>query len=428
MKKIISLFLATVLIISLAACAFADDLPFKGRTVSIAFDSSDLNDAYQAEFDLFSEKTGATVEVELLSSNSQEATNGLVLRAANGNLPDIFQLSLGSQEDLFDPANNLFELEGYEFMDNVVDAFKDAARNNLEGKLYAVPARAANVAGIFFNKNVIAELGIDLPETWAEFLEVCEWIRDNTDMDAVFQPCSNSAGKQIPFLAQNAYVLHEDPDFSARYTAKEINLSDNAAMVRAMTKMEDLAKMGVQNLDPLSGTMDDAALALCEGTAAFVICRTNIMSSVEIVAPEQYNDLGFIPYPDEDADYRAVTMWMPTGWHMAKNAKDPEVALALLEFLTTPEAIEAYCNTSIPVGSFMVKGVDLPDNCADAVKEAQMWSEKAGVPNIDYTCAIVGQNRPTIFSTIITGDVSAEEGMKQLEADYQLYAEQKGIW
>ena len=56
-----------------------------------------------------------------------------------------------------------------------------------------------------------------------------------------------------------------------------------------------------------------------------------------------------------------VATWMPVGWVLNKNvsSEKEECALALLEFLTTEEAVNAYCTKTTPTGAFMLNGVCL---------------------------------------------------------------------
>ena len=67
MKRILALIIAATLLISLAAVsAFADEPSYKGRSITVTFESSENNDAYQAEIDAFCAKYGCDVDVEIL--------------------------------------------------------------------------------------------------------------------------------------------------------------------------------------------------------------------------------------------------------------------------------------------------------------------------------------------------------------------------
>ena len=450
MKKLIALLLALVMVIGLVACGAKEDAPvadapvadqpaadndagqedvnpYAGKTVTVAFESSEVNDAYQAQMDAFAAKYGCNVEVEILSGDATEANNTLYLRAATGNLPDIFKMSIGALANNLDPENNLVDLANVSFKGNMTEAYINAATDD-NGHLWAVPTTTSNVAGVFYNKTVFNDLGLEIPTTWAEFLDTCKWIRENTDMDPVSNPYDGAAGKQITYLAQYYYIQEENPDFASQYMNQELDLGDSPALMNGLQKLYDLYQYGYQNADPLSTSLEDSARAICEGTAAFVICRTNIMPSVQTVAPEKYNDIGFFPVPDETADVRGVATWMPQGWYLSQTCEEQELAMLLLEYLTTPEAVEVYCTKVIPTGAFMLHNVTLPDTVSTAVIEAQEWVSKASTPVMEYFVSIKGGNLPDLLAMVGTGELTPEEAIEQIEADFRLNAEQNGIW
>ena len=428
MKKILALIIAATLLISIAAVsAFADEPSYKGRSITVTFESSENNDAYQAEIDAFCAKYGCDVDVEILSADAKEANNTLFLRAATGNLPDILKMSVGSLANNLDPENNIQDLADYPFIDNLVDGFKDAA-SGANGQIWAVPTNTANVAGVFYNKEVLKELNIELPKTWDEFIDTCLWIKENTDLEPISNPYDGGAGKQITYLASYFYIRQENENFVDQYVAREINLHDSTALMDALNKIYQQWELGIQNEDPLSTSLEDSAIAICEGKAAFVICRTNIMSIVETASPEHLNDIGFFPLPGKDADARGVAVWMPQGWYMSSDSQDPELALLFLEFMTTPEAVDAYCSQITPTGAFMLKGVDLPDTVSTAVIEAQEWASTSSTPVMEYYLPFKGANLPNILAMLGTGEITPEVAVEQIEADFELNAIQNGYW
>ena len=451
MKKMLALLLALVMVLSLVACGKAEapaadapadapaDVPadapvqpdpeasYEGRTISMAFTSTEFNDAYLAQIAAFEEKYGCKVDVEILSSDSNEATNSIILRSSMGELPDIFRLSVGAVTLKLDPANTLVDLSGYDFVENISEAYI-AAASDAEGHLYATPADTAKVAGVFYNKAVFNELGLEIPTTWDEFLDVCVWIRDNTDMDPVSNPFDGTAGKQIAFFNQFYYVHEENENWVDQYVAREMTMFDSPAWVRGLQRLEDMYELDIQNADPMSTSLEDSARAICDGTAAFVFCRTNILTSVMNVAPDKINDIGFFPLPDVDPNVRGVATWMPTGWHMAQTCEDKELAALLLEYLTTPEAVDVFCATITPTGPIMLKNVELPADVAPVVLEAQEWSNKAGWPVMEYFMSFYSVNLPDLLTMVLTGELTVEEAIPLIEADYELAAIQQGVW
>lgn len=401
----------------------------EGVTLQVAHNLTDSNaDSFEEQFRVFEEKTGCKVEVERLSSDADEMESVLLVRAATGNLPDIWVNSVGAKLEAMSPKENCYDLSGEAWVTERINKdYLSIVTDADNGMVYGVPSMPSNVAGVFYNKKVYEELNLPIPATWEEFLENCQIIKDTTDKNPVMSQYSNPSGCQILFLSQYFYVREEEPDFAQKYTNREIELHESDAYMRGLTKMYDIWEKGYQNDNPLEISWEDAAQAIAEGSSVHIFCRTNIMSTVATVAPDAVEDIGFFPLPDEDASGLGVGTWMPAAWCISKNSGNTEAAVALLEFLTTNEGIDAYCTKTTPTGAFMLNGVELPDTVSGAVKEAQEWAGKASTPVMEYYCNIKGSNMATILSMVGTGQYTPEEAIAEIEADNAIDAQQKEI-
>lgn len=404
---------------------------FEGVTLNIAHSTTgEVGDALQAQLDAFCELTGCKIEVELLSSNSEESVYTLEVRAATGNLPDLFQSSIGAQLDKLDPAANIYDLSGQDWIyKNVTSSYLDLVSDADTGAVYCIPLTTSNVAGCFYNKKVYEDLKLEIPLTWEEFLGNCEIIKTQTSKVPVVTPYSDGAGSQILFLSQYFYVHQEDPDFADKYTNKEIDLHDSETFMRGLYKLNDLYAKQYQSEDPLAVSFEKSATDLANGDAVMTFSRTNILSTLSNVAPDKIDDIGFFPLPDTSADVRGVATWMPVAWCMSKTiAPEKEAcALALMEYLTTSEAIDAYCEVTVPTGAFMLNGVELPDTIAAAAREAQEWVAKSSTSVMEYSCNIKGSNMVTILQMAETGEYTPEEAISEIEKDNAIDARQKGV-
>lgn len=404
---------------------------FSGVTLNIAHSTTgEVGDALQAQLDAFEELTGAKIEVELLSSNSEESVYTLEVRAATGNLPDVFQSSIGAQLDKLDPAENIYDLSGQDWIrENVASSYIDLVSDKDTGAVYCIPLTTSNVAGCFYNKKVYEELKLDIPATWEEFLANCETIKTETDKVPVVTPYSDGAGAQILFLSQYFYVWNENPDFADQYTNREVELHDSETYMRGLRKLNDLYEKGYQSEDPLAVSFEQSAIDLANGDAVMTFSRTNIMATLSNVAPDHVEDIGFFPLPDESSDVVGVATWMPVAWCVSKNV-DPEkeaCALALMEYLTTAEAVEKYCEVTTPTGAFMLNNVTLPDTISSAAKQAQEWVAKSSTSVMEYSCNIKGSNMVTILQMLETGEYTPEEAIEEIEKDNAIDAQQKGV-
>lgn len=446
MKKIISLLLVLVMILGLVACGKADApaadnsnadkpadaavadgdaRPFEGRTLTIAHGHHAYADAYNAQFAAFEEKYGCTIEVEMLSENADEQETVMLTRAATGTLPDVFPSNVGAKLQEFDPASNILDLSGQPFLESVVEDFLPAV-DGPNGEIYGVPSRTVNVAGVFYNKRVYEELGLEIPMTWDEFLANCEVIKQS-NITPIAAAYDAAAGRQILFLSQYYYVKNENPDFAQQYQNREVELHENESYVRGAEKLAQIYELGYINDDPLAMSFDDSAIAIAEGTAVHTFARTNLISQVVSLCPDYIDDVGFFPLPDQDADTRGVAVWLPTCWCISKNSENQDIALALLEFLISDEGLAAYSGAITMAGAFAIKGATLPEGVPSAIVEAQDWVSIASATVMEYDCDIKGPNMSSFLAMVGTGDLTPAEGIAEIEADNAIDAQQKGL-
>lgn len=449
MKKVLALILALLLVCSMVACAPKDtaeesqdqtstdaadtgdtteesgDTSFEGKTLTLMMSMSESNatDGYYAQIEAFEQKYGCTVEVESIPGGD-EGENIKLVRLATGGLADIYMASIGAKLTEFDPVNNCMDISGEDWCDNIADGYREVG--TYDGGVYITPADTSNAAGVLYNTKVFDELGLEIPKTWDEFLECCQTIKD-AGIIPIAAPYDKTTNTQIPYLMNYYYVQLETPGFAEMYTNREINLDESPAFVRGLQKLYDMANLGYVNEDCLSTGMDECSVMLGEGTAAMMVIRTNILTTMENNCPDKIADIDFFPLPDTDPEQRGISYWLPMGWVINKEAKEPELAKAFCEFVTTQEGIDAYTSAVTPAGTFMVKGVSLGDNAYQALKTAQEWVDTASCPVMEYFCPIKGSNQATITSMVCTAEITAEEAVQQIMEDNIVDAQQKGI-
>lgn len=222
---------------------------YEGVTLQVAHNLTDSNaDSFEEQFRIFEEKTGCKVEVERLSSDADEMESVLLVRAATGNLPDVWVNSVGAKLEAMSPKENCYDLSGEAWVTERVNKdYLSIVTDADNGMIYGVPSMPSNVAGVFYNKKVYEELNLPIPATWEEFLENCQVIKDTTDKNPVMSQYSNPSGCQILFLSRYYYVRDDEPDFARKYTNREIELHESDAYMRGLTKMYDIWEKGYQN-------------------------------------------------------------------------------------------------------------------------------------------------------------------------------------
>ncbi len=169
---------------------------------------------------------GVTVKLETRAQGT-DGDNVVKTKLATGEMEDVFQYNSGSLMAALDPANNMVDLTNESYQSSISDAFKTAV--SVDGKIYGVPLGSNNGGGILYNKQVYADLGLEVPLTWDEFMANNAKIKE-AGIDPVIQTYGETWTSQLLVLADFHNIMAEDPDWAEKYTAGDAKYVDQPAL------------------------------------------------------------------------------------------------------------------------------------------------------------------------------------------------------
>jgi raffinose/stachyose/melibiose transport system substrate-binding protein len=107
-----------------------------------------------------------TVTVETHPSGG-EADNLIKTRLSTGDMNDLFWYNSGSLFQALSPDKTLTPLSDEEWVDSITENFKTVV--STDSGLYGAPVGASFAGAIIYNKDIYAQLGLEIPTTWDEF-------------------------------------------------------------------------------------------------------------------------------------------------------------------------------------------------------------------------------------------------------------------
>ncbi len=183
MKKLFSLFLVLALALCAVTTVFADDITLDviicqyGTNTNNWFerggtgmDGSNFVEKFEAA------NPGIKLNLEVVSWNDVHQV--VDTRIANGNAPDILNLDTFSE---FLPDNLLMPVKDYTTEELFNDFFPAFMQDFLvDGEYWAVPD-LASARALYYNVDLLAEAGVEVPTTWAELQDAAQAIIDFYD-------------------------------------------------------------------------------------------------------------------------------------------------------------------------------------------------------------------------------------------------------
>ena len=201
----------------------------------------------------------------------------------------------------------------------------------VDGKTYGVCA-LGTTTGVVYNKAMFAQLGLSVPKTYEEFLDVCRVLKENGIIPL------GVGGKDLwhfeywlnHFLRSD--ILSVEPDFLAQCSAGERDWND-PLITNLLTHLNDLFRLGY--VDESWPSTPDGALAyhMAEGQVAMVFSGPWLASGALSIDPAL--DLGWFYVPNSAGEIVAGdsldVFWTVTDDCVRDEARY-EAAVAFLEF------------------------------------------------------------------------------------------------
>lgn len=390
-------------------------------TLTLLIDNDTNRDGIAAVAEFIEKKTGIKTKFEIRPGGA-EGDNVVKTRLATGDTTDLFYYNSGSLFQALNPEQNFVDLTNEPFMANVMDSFKATVSAN--GKVYGIPGGPAVAGGWLYNKKVYAELGLQVPKTWTELMQNNEKIKAAGKIP-VIGSYKTDWTTQLILLADYYNLQAQVPNFAQEYTANRAKFATTPAALRGFEKLEEVYRRGFLNKDFLATDYDTALKMLVEGTGVHYPMLTLALDNIRAKYPNKVDDIGFFGQPGDTAEKHGVTVWMPAGIYLNKRSKNIEAAKKWMELFVSPEGVAAYLSRVKPVGPFVIKGVQMPEDTYAAVKDLVKYFDSGNTaPALEFLSPVKGPNLPQITTEVGAGLKTAKQGAEEYDRDVEKQAKQ----
>jgi len=276
MKKVIALLLALVMVFGLVACgekAPAADEGTEGVTVTMiaaqyGTKTADWWADFVAKFNAANE--GITLVVDVVSWN--DIYTVVNTRVANGEAPDLLNIDVFADyqaDGLLLPVEDWCSDETYA---KFYPAFLE--QSVVDGTVWAVPD-LASARALYYNVDILNEVGVEVPTTWDELLDVSQKIYDFYDGEVY--PWGVDMTTDEGQACFSYYIWNNGGDFTDAEGNWTLNSPEN---VEAVEFIVGMVEAGLTNSDPANETRYDNQDMLGAGKVAMMIGPNSIPTYV----------------------------------------------------------------------------------------------------------------------------------------------------
>ncbi len=302
-------------------------------------------------FDSLAEKFNATHKnIHLKISSPNEPMTILKTRFIRDNYPDI--IGIGGDMDFsnFQDAGLLADVSGYKGLEKIKPAYIDII-NGLKfiptPGVFGVPYMA-NAAGILYNKDIFDSHGWKIPETWSDFIKLCDDIKAAGILPMYFG-FKDTWTTLAPWNALAVDLVRAD-------VCQEVNLG-NATFAKEYREVAEKIYSILKYAEPgpFAYGYNDACTAFARGESAMYVIGNYAIPQILSVNPTMNID-SFVMPGREDPNAHTLNSGVDIMFCVMEACPNKDAAYEVIDFLLDPENIQSYVNdqNSVPcqIGNF----------------------------------------------------------------------------
>jgi raffinose/stachyose/melibiose transport system substrate-binding protein len=287
-------------------------------------------------------KTHDNIHLTIQSPN--EAMTILKTRFIREDYPDIIGIGGDINYSNFLDADMFMDISDFEGVADIKQSYMDI-EDELEiipkDGVYALPY-VANAAGILYNRDMFAENGWQVPQTWSEFLTLCDTIKASG-----IQPLYFGYKDTWTCLAPwNALAVGLAPSDTCSLV--------NAGQTTFATEYDEIADkiktlLNYSEANPYAYGYNDACTAFAKGQAAMYPIGSYAVPQIKSVNPDMNIGSFVFPANDDEKD-NVLNSGVDLQFCVMKNTKNKEAVYEVLKYLYEDETIQIYLDEqdSIP--------------------------------------------------------------------------------
>ena len=305
-----------------------------GEGVTIRYLVEQLEDAEAEELlrsrldEFEAENPGITVELSSLPFDTMRTILQTQLRS--GEAPDVFNWGSGpsfggalADAGLLYDLSDAYEERGWE----VYDFAKERVTTD-DGMVYGVPGEMETL-GIFYNLDIFEELGLEEPQDLADLERIAQTVQEAGYMPfAVSDQEGWQGGHQLSMALSSAVGsdgMEEFIEGERSWASPEV--------VEAVALWDRWEEAGFLTPFPTSVSYDSGNALFFSGEAAMIPMGSWLVDGITANADFE---AGYFPFPAEDGP-GIFAAGLGSGPMITAETEHPEEALALVDFLVSPE-------------------------------------------------------------------------------------------
>jgi len=356
-------------------------------------------------------------ELKTLLRLAMSGPNGPDVVEANQGWPDMGQLV---KAGLLLPLDNYAEAYGWRdrVSENVlaVSSWSPDGTQFGTGNLFGYTTMG-EIIGVYYSKQKLADLGLEIPATFAEFEAALEVAKQAGEVPIQFGNNDAFAGiHEFGVVQDQVAPVDYLTDFVFGLQGNQLSF-DTPENVQAATTLQDWAKAGYFTPGFGGGGYDDAVANFAAGEGVFMITGNWIVANLG----DANTDFGFFAMPPAEAGGPPVAMG-GAGFPLAiaAGSEHPDAAAAYIDWMTSDHASDLLLPAGqIPLHTGVTPSLQEGTVLADVVNTASSVTAANGiVPYLDWATPTFYDTLTAAIQELMDNRITPQEFVSKVEQDY----------
>lgn len=328
MKKVLSMVLAAMLLLSLCSFASAEDVV----ELEFVYHKTESN-AIDAMETVINNFNAANPGIKVNFVQVPDSATVLQSRAQLNEMPDMFGCTTGNMFELMFEDGIIMDLTGQEFLSSVEPSSLEMSTYN--GKNWRLPY-SLSCYGLYVRTDIFEEQGLALPTTWDELMDVCEKLTA-AGITPFALPDKTMVYQRMERMM--SFMSEDDTEFK-QIAAGELEAKDSKLLQNYANA--SLQIVNYMTPESLGAEYTESYQQLIAGQAAMTINGGWSLATLKDYDPDI--KVALIPMPNPTGEESKVVVSIDTNFCISSSTKHPEECLKFFEYLAQPEVAQVYAD------------------------------------------------------------------------------------
>ncbi|NLO86492.1 MAG: extracellular solute-binding protein [Clostridiales bacterium] len=420
MKKLLAMVLAMAMVLSVCSFSLAEgDVEITWAFWDDLVATDDLiTKGYAEVIDRFNAADNG-YKVVPITTNLEEYDSKVAALISGKQAPDVWICNPGPNMDVYVEADLVMPLNDIlaanpEWNDSFSGGIFE--RMTYDGQIMAVPTNFA-AACCFYNTEMFATAGVEVPTTFDELLVACQKLQD-----AGFQPITCSAGTPWCLSMVAGYLADRcgGPDNLTAVSEGTSTWLSEPSYTTAANKLLELSKYFQKTC--ASDTNDECVAQFYNEQAAILVQGSWVIAQINGAVPEFEEKCGVFQFPGVEGGADPNRMIVKTdNLLVSKNTKNVDACVELLKYFTdeTAQKYTAEVGGKIPVTGVEIDFEKAPKQLSFVNEILGGMTGTLGFYNESLASVEAGDVFDNAMVSIVLGQKTVEQALTTINNHYE---------